>query len=469
MPTDPSIILAGQNPQIDIGAIFGEAYKIKAMRQEQGETNALKAFFANPENLDPKTGLPTENALAGIIKVAPTKGLAIAGQVAKVEHERQLGADDVVKRNIEKDGILEKVVRAPAATAYDNAISAGQTPAEAAKTAQKVYSEGLEQVKQSGEFSADETGQFASNFDIDRIRARQKVYQAHASKMSPGEVETLTDPDTGVTYDHDKLTGTNRTLAGEPYTPSGRASKVLGGGQVRSGMAAIVQAYLNHHPDANPDEIAEVLAQAKRTEITGTADVKAGASTLAKIENTRGMVKASEGNASKEADLVLSLVDRGGGNLPAWLNKPLQDLKVKGLGSTDAAELRTALESFKNEYVKVLSTTSGVSGGVTSDSARKEAEAFINDGLTIEQIKHNISVMKKSMANRSASLDEAYDSESRRVQDGKGGPSQPAGGPKPYRAGEVATPLSKSQFDALPSGAHYRKPGDPPGSYRVKS
>jgi hypothetical protein len=32
----------------------------------------------------------------------------------------------------------------------------------------------------------------------------------------------------------------------------------------------------------------------------------------------------------------------------------------------------------------------------------------------------------------------------------------------------VATPLSKSQFDALPSGAHYRKPGDPPGSYRVK-
>ena len=435
MPTDPSVILAAQSPQIDIGQLFAEAYKIKEMKQGQEDRNALKSFFSDPGNLDDK-GVPTDNALKTLMTKAPTIAFPIVEQTTKVREEQAATDKRVLDQKLEKDNILQKSVREPAATAYDNAIKDGKTPEQATSIAQTVYTEGLTAVKNSGEFGQQDTDQFASNFDINRVRTAMKVNQLHQPGKKGSDFDIETDAN-GNTYRLDKVSGETFGVsgpdveAGKPFTPHGRVSKIGGGGTARSAVAMATQRYVQEHPDATADDIAEFGAQYKRTQVAGTADVESAAGSLKNIEKTRGMVRASEGNANREADLVLSLVDKGGGNLPRWLNKPLQDLKVSGLGSTDAAELRTALESFKNEYVKVLSTQSGVSGGLATDSARKEADGFINDGLSIEQIKHNIQVMRKSMNNRSASLDEAYGSESGRVQDAKRGPAAASGNAPP--------------------------------------
>ena len=436
-----------------MGDIFAKAYKIREMQQQQTEQNAMKAFFANPDNLDPTTHAPKETALNDLIRVAPNMGMQLADQAARLEHERALKSEDVLKQQIQKDNLIQNVIRIPAMNAYNKAIADGKTPEQAKLIGQDVMDKGSQELGGGGDFSEAERAQWPKDFDPERIGARMKINQAHNAKKS-GDVETLTDSK-GNTFDHDKLTGENTFVSGpdgdpgKPYNPEGGVQKIGGGGQARSGTAAIVQAYLRQHPDAGPDDIAEVIAQAKRTEVTGTADVQAGAASLKNIEKTRGMVQASEGNANKEADLVLSLVDKGGGSLPRFFNKPLQDFKVQALGNTDAAALRVATESFKNEYVKVLSTQSGVSGGQSSDSARKEADSFINDGLSIEQIKRNIEIMRKSMQTRAASLNEAYETESNRVQSGKRGPDT-GGGKWPAAAASYlrSHPNLKAQFDA---------------------
>lgn len=437
----------------DISQLFATAYKIKQMQADQRDQNALKALFTNPSNLDPKTGEPTQPAMVNALKagLSPKTYMGLTQESAKIENERALTDERALKQKVEKDNILNKFVREPAATAYDNAIKAGSTPEVATATAQRVYDEGLNTVRQSGEFSKAETDQFSSSFDIDLVRAAMKVNQLH-NQPKGSDIDVETDQG-GNTYRLNKITGETTGVSGpdvdpgKPYQPQGRVSRIGGGGMARSAIAMATQRYVQEHPDASADDITEFAAQYKRTQVTGTADVEAASKSLANIEKTRGMVTASEGNANREADLVLSLVDKGGGNLPRFFNKPLQDLKVQGLGNTDAAALRVATESFKNEYVKVLSTQSGVSGGMSTDSARKEADAFINDGLSIDQIKRNIEIMRKSMNNRKAALDDAYEQESGRVQGGKRGPDSPgaeaAGGAPPRTA--RTPPLSTLQ------------------------
>ena len=58
------------------------------------------------------------------------------------------------------------------------------------------------------------------------------------------------------------------------------------------------------------------------------------------------------------------------------------------------------------------------------------------------------------------------------------GAPNPAGGFTPPGGAKGASPkagsdgvydgITKEMYDALPSGAHWRKPGDPPGTYRQK-
>jgi hypothetical protein len=50
---------------------------------------------------------------------------------------------------------------------------------------------------------------------------------------------------------------------------------------------------------------------------------------------------------------------------------------------------------------------------------------------------------------------------------GAAAPASQSGIPKPGADG-VYDGITAEQYDALPKGAQWRKPGDPPGKYRIK-
>jgi hypothetical protein len=142
--------------------------------------------------------------------------------------------------------------------------------------------------------------------------------------------------------------------------------------------------------------------------VANQAETHAQTANLSNLAKMRGSVSQLEGTASKEGDLVLSLMNKGaGGGLPV-INKWIQGSRA-GLGDPNVSAFDGAITSFKNEYAKVMSGGSASGGGASTDSARNEADRLINRNQSPAQIRKNIETMKKSMENRRQALQDAYD------------------------------------------------------------
>lgn len=210
-------------------------------------------------------------------------------------------------------------------------------------------------------------------------------------------------------------------------------------------------------------ELAGLIAQDQAGGAAGApaaqAAFHADALALAQLEKTRTMVEQFEGTAQREADLALSLAKKGeAGGVPV-INKWIQAGRQDVAGDPDVTSFNSALVSFKNEYVRIMSTGGTGGGGMTSDAARREGNELLNNAMSPAQLEQTIATMKKSMGNRKAALDDEYNETRKQLGSEAGGqPNNDA----------IEHPLSKADYDALPSGAHYTKPGDPEGHYRVK-
>jgi hypothetical protein len=141
------------------------------------------------------------------------------------------------------------------------------------------------------------------------------------------------------------------------------------------------------------------------------AGYKADAKSLAELEAQRGKILAFEHTAGLNADLALELsaqVNRGQAPvLNRWVLAGRRSVK----GDANIVAFDAAVNTFANEYAKVVSSATG--GGVTSDSARHEAMSLINTAQTPEQFSAAIATLKKDMANRRA----GYDSQRAEIAD----------------------------------------------------
>lgn len=514
MAVDPSISLQAQAPQIDFAQLYSSAMQLRQMKQQMDTQNALKALLQQPDAIDPKTGQPTANTLAAVTRIDPTYGAKLSTEISETEERKaqtehaksetqtaQQGRDrdflssqvadydsNIKGGNVAPDIALTKLKQTTHDYLYDNypkdqadkiwshySNLDGAGYRNAALTAQQRYEQ-----QQHEQTLTEERGDVTMNGKPYLQDKEGNVYDpktnervpitAPVIKQEPGvnpqsgaanKWEVLTDPKTNTQYRYNPDTAQSTTLDGKPYEPSG-AQRLGGGTAPRSGAAAYIKAYLD---DPNTDHsevgIKNAMADYTRTQTAGTADVKAEAAGLANLGKMRASVSQAEGNAAREAGLVESLLKKGGiQGVPSALGKWQNSVRKGVFNDPDASAFQTAVESFKNEYVKVLSTTGGMSGGMSSDAARREADQYINPNLSQQQIEANIGVMKQSMANRTAAIDKAYSDTQARVEAaGKGPGSSPA---------ELVHPTSKAEYDALPKGAHYAKPGDAPGTYRVK-
>ena len=155
------------------------------------------------------------------------------------------------------------------------------------------------------------------------------------------------------------------------------------------------------------------------------ADVHAETQALTTLGRTRANVRNFEETARKEADLAVSLMDKGAarGGVPL-VNRWVLAGRRSVEGDPDVVKFDTAITSFKNEYARIMSAP-GATGGMTSDAARAEAESLINRAGTKAQLNGVIQTMKIGMDNRIAAINDEYAATEKRIKEAGGGELAP--------------------------------------------
>lgn len=183
------------------------------------------------------------------------------------------------------------------------------------------------------------------------------------------------------------------------------------------------------------------------------ADVKSAGMALTALQKTRNsldpFLQTFDGASAQVRHLAPKAV---AGSVPVF-NRWIQAGRTGLQGDPDVTKLNAAIAAVAGENAKIMSGASG--GAVTSDSARHEAQALINNAQTLpqlyvalDQMHTDTQIRLKAMDDRQATL--------RQTISGHG--TTPA----------LSAPVHVSNADdyaKLPSGTHYI---DPQGQPRIK-
>jgi len=249
-----------------------------------------------------------------------------------------------------------------------------------------------------------------------RLRTRARVMAAQktgdmagvkaaidAAANEVGQIERATDPRVAANKIHIALsTQEGKTAAmgtteddfkreGEKYALTG-VMPPLGMGQ--NGRGKIIH-YAN--------EFARENHLSPRDVATGQAAFQGDKKSLENFQKQRDQIVSFENTAGKNLDLFLNAASKIPDTGSPWLNLPLRQLNEKLVGSPAMAAVNAARQVANNEIAKV--TSGGGLGGVLSDSARKEVEAFNPANATLKQTIAVARILKEDMANRHQSMD----------------------------------------------------------------
>jgi hypothetical protein len=154
---DPNIALqAGRNlpqpgPNWDqVQAMQRTAISLQQAQQVQDAQNALKTLYTNPKNFDPKTFQPTQEAWGQLFRMSPAAGMDLRNNLATLQQKQAVVANQQQEANSGwvKRGLDE--VGKPALDEYNTAIAENVPPQVAIQRAQKVYTDNLKTLQDSG-------------------------------------------------------------------------------------------------------------------------------------------------------------------------------------------------------------------------------------------------------------------------------------------------------------------------------
>lgn len=133
-----------------------------------------------------------------------------------------------------------------------------------------------------------------------------------------------------------------------------------------------------------------------------TAEYKANAQSLGKLQTNYDNVQAFENTALRNIDLL----DQTATQIPdlgsRFANIPVRAINASMIGTDKMAAFKTALATAQAEAAKVLNSASAT-GGVVSDSARHELQNVIDGNLPYSAMKASFQTLKQDMSNRSVS------------------------------------------------------------------
>jgi len=425
MPTDPSIILQAQSPQLDIGAIFKQAYQLKEMKQQQESRNALRGLFSNPANLDPKTGTPTSNALIQYSRVDPKGAMELREQAASIEDRNALKDERRVKAMDDREDHLQEV-RLTALTTYKDALARG-LPKEAAMAAgQTELATGIGEMKKSGRWSEEEQSSFQTDFDPSRIQARYDASKEGRTAKHQATVEEETRKrDAEAVRRDDLIEGSREANLGErsrhdrvEETQGGErivmAKDKAGGGKPNLSDEAVnllADQYLSGDKSVfqnlgrGAQGAADIAALRNKVADKMIAQGKGGAevaTTLAEYagltagERALGTRTANVGMAVNEASQFAELSRTAYKKLPRGQFLPfnkLEQFAEKQTSSPEQASAYAADNSFINAYARAVNPS-----GVPTESDKKHARDMLNTAQSTEAHDAVLDQLQKEMA-----------------------------------------------------------------------
>jgi len=164
--------------------------------------------------------------------------------------------------------------------------------------------------------------------------------------------------------------------------------------------------------------------------------VKADQMTLTALTKLRGQIEGFEGLAEKEMGLVKTLMVKGSapGGIPV-INRWLQAGRAEIQGDPDVNAFNAAIVSFKNEYVRIMSSA-GAGNAVTSDAARAEGDRLINGAMNRESLVKVMATMQQGMDNRKDAMNQEIAETDARLRN-IGKPPAPASTPAAAQPGVI--------------------------------
>lgn len=507
MPTDPNIILGiNQDPGIQPGqlvSMFDFAQQVRQVRQQEASQNALKSVFSDPNSVDPATGLPNAQAIRKVMQVDPGMGIKLQDASLEAQVKKAQLIHNQTEQGKTKFDFMSQVAGA-GVDAYQDAKTAGKPEADAIAAGQAARNAAA---KNGGGLVGDDVvdGITGSPFDpagaralastnkdwseqrdkkasLVRQDAAEKERERHDSVLEANtqrgqniRVETgennkwqvLHDSKANVDYRYNPDTAQATTLDGKPYAPQG-ASKMGSGGDVftpemgdlgaalaekgvslpagmrsKSQQMSLYKGLLDRNKDKSPDEIATLIK-------TGQIEFGAQKKETQTAAGVAGKVEVAANELNKFVPLVRKAsADLKRGNFTD-LNSLVQTADTH-ISDPKLKTLKGYIVGTLNAY-DMLAARGGTDAKKRAENRKQllsaEGDGAINAALDV--------ILKESEIAHQSSV------EATRV------PELDNGTKNPPAAAKIAAPTSKAEYDSLPKGAHYSKPGDAPGTFRVK-
>jgi hypothetical protein len=177
--------------------------------------------------------------------------------------------------------------------------------------------------------------------------------------------------------------------------------------------------------------------------LASSADLVAMRSALTKQIGMQSALQTFEPLARQAGRTMLALVDKvdpaGNTTFNRWVNAGRQ-----ATGDPDVAQFDTAVRQYKTETARILNNPA--LGGVLSDSARHEADAFAPEGVTASQIKRIVPFVENEMDYRQRLIGSQVQYLDESIK------NTASGGPRPTYQAPEPPPLIPAPI-VMPSGS----------------
>jgi hypothetical protein len=158
-----------------------------------------------------------------------------------------------------------------------------------------------------------------------------------------------------------------------------------------------------------------------------SAEFKANADSLKKLQTNFDQVQAFEQTAEKNIDVLSAAAKKIPDLGSRFANVPVRMLSRSIAGTDNQAAFDTALNTAQTEAAKVLNSSNA--SGVLSDSARHELQQLVDGNMTFSAMTASLNTLKQDMGNRRQAYQGQIDDIKGRLKGGSaGGASNSSGG-----------------------------------------
>lgn len=267
---------------------------------------------------------------------------------------------------------------------------------------------------------------------------RENAIAERAGTDSPeNKWELYVDSDPNHTpYRYQASTGKATTLdASAQYHPTGATKAGTG---ARSVAVQELNDWRASHPGYTDQDEIDHMNEVAGSKIAATAAPKALGTALTKLVTQKAAIDAFEKTAIANGDVLVNLarkVDQTG--VPVverWTRAGRREIG----GDTDVTNFNLQAFLYKAEVTRILTNPNLT--GVLSDSARAEADDFINDRATAGQIFELHSLLKGDFARRAQSIDSEINGVKDELRSTVTNSRVPGAGSAPVPSGAAAHP-----------------------------